>query len=231
MKTDLRHFSFDKLNTEEYSHLKLLLYWPLYGLMFFFVERVYQPSAYIVMHCSLDDMIPFCEYFLIPYLYWFIYLTGTIVYTLFFDVPTFKKMMRFIIITYSFTLFIYLIFPTCQNLRPESFARDNFLTRFMHVFYSFDTNTNVCPSLHVIGSLAAMFALWETPRFRSSAWRAVTVTSAVLICVSTVFVKQHSAADVIAALPICLAAYFICFNPRKTAVHSGKAVRRMSGNV
>ena len=65
-KTDFRGFTLNKLNTEEYSHLKLLLYWPLYGLVFWFVERAYRPGAYIVMHCSLDNMIPFCEYFLIP---------------------------------------------------------------------------------------------------------------------------------------------------------------------
>lgn len=219
------------MNTEEYRHLKLLLYWPFYGLMFFFVERVYQPAAYIDMHCRLDDMIPFCEYFLFPYLYWFVYLIGTIAYTLFFDVPTFKKMMRFVIVTYTFTLVIYLIFPTCQNLRPETFVRDNFLTRFMKYFYSFDTNTNVCPSLHVIGSFAAMFALWETPRFKAPGWRAVTVISAVLICLSTMFVKQHSALDVMTALPVCLVGYLLCFAPRKSGAQNRKAVRRIRENV
>lgn len=28
------------------------------------------------MHCPLDDRIPFCELFLIPYLFWFIFLVG-----------------------------------------------------------------------------------------------------------------------------------------------------------
>lgn len=218
-KTDFRGFTLNKLNTEEYSHLKLLLYWPLYGLVFWFVERAYRPGAYIVMHCSLDNMIPFCEYFLIPYLFWFVYLTGSIAYTLFCDVPVFRKQMRFIIITYSVTMLIYLIFPTCQHLRPAVFARDNILTRFMAYFYAFDTDTNVCPSLHVIGSFAAMLALWETERFSSPAWRAANVVCCVLICVSTVFVKQHSVLDMLAALPLCMIGGCISFRP----------VRRMPG--
>ena len=35
--------------------------------------------------------------------------------------------------------------------------------------------------------------------------------AAVLICVSTVFLKQHSIIDIIAALPICAAAYWVCY--------------------
>lgn len=48
-------------------------------------------------------------------------------------------------------MLIYLVFPTCQDLRPTQFARDNILTRFVAWFYNFDTNTNVCPSIHVLG--------------------------------------------------------------------------------
>ncbi len=209
--TDLRNFCFNKLNTPEYSHLWLLLYWPIYGLLFSFVERGYNPGGYIVMHCTLDDYIPFCELFLIPYLFWFVYLTGSIVYTLFMDVDSFKKEMKFIILTYSVTLLIYFICPTCQHLRPETFVRDNILTRCIAGFYAFDTNTNVCPSLHVIGSFAAMFGLWNAPRFNSRSWRAASVIACVLICLSTVFMKQHSVLDVIAALPLCLIGYIFAF--------------------
>ena len=65
--------------------------------------------------------------------------------------------MQFIIITYSAAILIYMRFPNCQELRPLVFERDNILTRFMAGFYQFDTNTNVCPSVHVIGSAAVMF--------------------------------------------------------------------------
>ena len=227
-KTDFRNFTWDKLNTEEYSHLKLLLYWPIYGLMFYFVERVYNPGGYIVMHCALDDAIPFCEYFLIPYLFWFVYLIGTLAYTLFWDRDGFRRMMWFIILTYSVTLLIYLLFPTCQHLRPQTFARDNPFTRFVAYFYRFDTNTNVCPSLHVIGSFAACFALWNTERFSSKSWRAANVVCCVLICISTVFMKQHSVLDVAAALPLCLGGYVLCYltnPPRRVKISSSAKVK------
>lgn len=40
------------------------------------------------------------------------------------------KLMKFIIITFSVTILIYLVFPTCQELRPATFERDNIITRF-----------------------------------------------------------------------------------------------------
>ena len=108
-------------------------------------------------------------------------------------------MMYFVIVTYTITVLIYLFFPTCQNLRPEAFVRNNLLTRFIELFYSFDTNTNVCPSLHVIGSVAAMFGLWDCKALQSVGWKIAATSIAVCISLSTVFMKQHSIMDVLAA--------------------------------
>lgn len=211
LETDFRRFRFSKLNTDEFRHLKLLIFWPIFGLLFTFVERFYNVGHYYSMHCPLDDMIPFCEWFLIPYLFWFVYLIGTIVYTFFFDVAAFKRMMYFIIITYSITMLIYLVFPTCQDLRPTQFARDNVLTRFVAWFYNFDTNTNVCPSIHVLGSVAAMLGLCDCRRLQNPKLKLLFILLCVLICISTVFMKQHSVLDVLAALPLCVIAYPICY--------------------
>jgi len=163
------------------------------------------------MYSPLDDLIPFFEGFVIPYMFWFVYLIGMHLYTLLYDIEAFKKMMKFIIITYTVTILIYLIWPTCQELRPMEFERDNFLTRFMSGFYQFDTNTNVCPSIHVIGSLAVLFASYHCKGTARFGWKIAFTVTGILICVSTVFLKQHSIIDVIAALPICAIAYCICF--------------------
>lgn len=81
---DYRQFRFSRLNTPEFSHVWLLLYWPLFGLGFSYVERFYPVAHYIEMHCALDDLIPFNEWFLIPYMFWFVYLIGAVAYTFFF---------------------------------------------------------------------------------------------------------------------------------------------------
>ena len=212
IKPDYRQFRLRKLNTPEFSHIKLLLFWPVFGLAFLALERFRPHAAYHVMHCALDDAIPFSEWALIPYLLWFVYLIGALAYTFFQDVPAFRRMMRFVIVTYTAATVVYFIYPTQQLLRPEAFARDNALTRAVAWFYTFDTNTNVCPSLHVIGSAAALFALRDGPQLRKRAWwQAASVLLALCISLSTVFMKQHSILDVLCALPVCALGWWLCY--------------------
>lgn len=205
--TDYKNFRLSKLNTPEYSHLKLLLYWPLYGLMFLFVER-FLKLDYTYIHCFIDDYIPFCEYFVIPYYYWFVFLIGMLLYTLLFDTECFKRYMRYIIYTYTAAIAVYVIFPNAQELRPAEFERDNVFTHIVGFLYGFDTNTNVCPSIHVLGSLAVMLASFDTERFKTVGWKIFFILSAALISVSTVFLKQHSVIDIAAALVLGAVAYF-----------------------
>ena len=211
IKPDYRQFRLRKLNTPEFSHIKLLLFWPVFGLAFLALERFRPHAAYHVMHCALDDAIPFSEWALIPYLLWFVYLIGALAYTFFQDVPAFRRMMRFVIVTYTAATVIYFIYPTQQLLRPEAFAHDNALTRVVAWFYTFDTNTNVCPSIHVLGSVAAMLGLCDCRRLQNPKLKLLFILLCVLICISTVFMKQHSVLDVLAALPLCVIAYPICY--------------------
>ena len=50
---DYRNFRLSKLNTDEFRHVKLLLFWPLFGIMFSFVERFYNVGSYYVMHLTM----------------------------------------------------------------------------------------------------------------------------------------------------------------------------------
>lgn len=212
---DYRAFRFPKLNTPEFGHLKYLAYWPVFGLLFLVVERLWVRETYYPISCPLDDAIPFCEYFLVPYLFWFVFLVGIHIYTLLFDTESFKKLMRFIIVSYSAAMLIYILFPNCQELRPVVFERDNLFTRFMEGFYQFDTNTNVCPSIHVIGSVAVALCAWNSRHFNTTGWRIIFVATAFLISVSTVFLKQHSVIDIFAALPICVIGYWVVYHQKK----------------
>lgn len=192
-------------------HLLLLLYWPVYLLLFLFVEQINPPSRCHVVHCALDDMIPFCEAFLIPYALWFVLLVWMSLHTLLYDRETFIHYMQYIILTYTTAIVIYLIWPTCQQLRPAVMPRDNILTRLMSLIYRADTSTNVCPSIHVLGSLGVFFASREAKGLQTPAMRCFITLSTILICLSTIFLKQHSVIDVLSALPLGLLGYSLCF--------------------
>ena len=219
-----RLFRGEKLNSPDFKHLFLLLYWPVYGLMFWLMERGLSLTYHPVVS-DFDSKIPFCEYFVFPYYFWFVFLAGIHIYTFLFDVPAFKKLMYFIIITYTVTTVIYLVYPTCQELRPTEFERDNFCVWVVKALYAFDTNTNVCPSLHVIGSFAVLFTTWHIKRFKTPLWQLALWIITIAISISTVFLKQHSVIDIYAALAVCAVSYpFAYILPDRIAQkRSGKA--------
>ncbi len=208
---DFRRLSLKTLFCGEYRYLLLLLFWPIFGLCFSSLEmyRTVENCKHFVVYSPLDDVIPFCELFVIPYMIWFAYIVGMYVYTILFDTEAYKKYMYFIIATYTVTIIIYLFFPTMQELRPNlaELGRSNFLTRFMGDFYNFDTNTNVCPSLHVTGAVAVSIAAWHSKLFGKRGWKIAFTVMTVLIALSTVFLKQHSIVDVPWALLVCAVVY------------------------
>ena len=128
---DLSHFRLSKLNTPEYRHFILLLFWPLFGITFYAAEQLIPRDYYHPMYHPVDDLIPFQELFVIPYLFWFVFLIGANVYTALWEPKACVKMMKFTIFTYGTGLLIFALFPTCQQLRPEVFPRENLLTGVM----------------------------------------------------------------------------------------------------
>ncbi len=225
---DFRRLSPKTLIFGEYNYLLWLLFWPIFGACFSVLEvfRTVENCKHYVVYSPLDDVIPFCELFLIPYMIWFVYIVGMYVYSILFDTETYKKYMRFVIATYTVTMIIYLIYPTMQELRPAEFERDNFLTRFMADFYNFDTNTNVCPSLHVTGAVAVSVAAWHSKLFGKTGWRIAFTVMTVLIVLSTVFLKQHSIVDVPPALLVCAVVYPFVYSDRFKAFLKKKIFRK-----
>ncbi len=191
-------------------HILMLLYWPLYLAFFFFIER-FLIMEYKPVECRFDALIPFCEFFIIPYVLWYVYLLWIHLYTLIKDAASFKKLMYFIIASFSICCICFIAFPNSQLLRPEVFPRDNVFTDAVKFLYVIDTNTNVCPSMHVTGSFAVLFTAWNAKGINTPLWRTLNVIITLLITASTVFLKQHSLVDTAAALLLCMAVYPIAF--------------------
>ena len=80
----------------------------------------------------------------------------------------------------------------------------------MQLFYSFDTNTGVCPSLHVAYSLG-IASTWLKESSASKGVKAFIVIFVVLVCLSVAFTKQHSVVDIFAAIPVCILAEVLVF--------------------
>ena len=173
-----------RLNGPRLRSLNLLLFWPIFFLIFTYAERYFPAAYYYSMHCRLDDLIPFCKWFVIPYVIWFPFVGGMVAYTFFRNPAVFRRLMKFIILTYSAALLVFFLFPTCQHLRPVLFWRHDLLTRMIASIYANDTNTNVCPSIHVIGSLAVWLAARDMKQLPPLLRKYLIPAMAILISVS-----------------------------------------------
>lgn len=207
---DYRTFRLSKLKTPEFSHLLLLLGWVVYFILYALTENLIPAEICHPIHMWLDDLIPFNEYFVIPYVFWYVLIVISLGYFLLYDIQQFKNLQTYIIITQAVAMLVYIIYPSRQDLRPTDFPRDNFLTDIVRFLYAFDTNTGVFPSLHAAYSLG-IASVWLKDKTAHPLWKTFVVIAVAFICVSIAFVKQHSAADFFAALPVCLLAEILVF--------------------
>ena len=221
---DYRGFRFSRLNDPRFSHLKLLGGWIIYFALYFLTENLIPAQHCHVVHCRLDDLIPFHEGFVIPYVLWYLLVAGSLLYFALYNTDTFKKLMTYIIVTQVVAMAIYLMWPSQQLLRPEVFPRENLLTRLVQFIYAFDTSTNVCPSLHVAYSIG-IASVWTKEKDIPALFKGFIVLLVALVCLSTVFIKQHSAVDFFAALPVCLLAEYIAFRQPKWYQRLMKALK------
>lgn len=207
---DYRTFRLSKINQPEFKHLKFLYGWIGYFALYFLTENFIPYEKCYPVHSVLDDMIPFCEYFVIPYVGWYLLIVGSLIYFALYNSDNFKNMMKFIIVTQVVAMAIYIIFPNRQDLRPEIFVRDNIFTDIVGLLYTFDTSTNVCPSLHVAYSIG-IASTWLKEKSASKWCKTFIVIFCFFVCISVAFVKQHSVVDIFVAIPVCLLAEWIAF--------------------
>lgn len=186
--------------------LPYFLFLPGYLLAFLLLETfISGDGSYWSSHIFLDDYIPFLEGFVVFYCLWYPFLIVPGLYLFFKDIPEFKKYIWYFICAFAICFTVYILVPNGQDLRPAVFERNNIFTDIVGLIYSADTNTNVFPSMHVAGALGAAAAFFRTDGLKK--YRAVSVITAVLICASTVFIKQHSLLDVFGGIAVWLISY------------------------
>lgn len=190
-----------------YRHAWVFLYGLIYMPWFLYLERR-ESIHYFIIHSPLDNYIPFIEYFIIPYFLWFAYIAVTAGYFFFTDRKGFYQLAAFLCAGMTIFLIICTVFPNGLHLRPHIFVRDNICVDMVRLLYRTDTPTNVLPSIHVFNSIGASIAIARSQALKKH--RGVQYISHILsglIILSTMFLKQHSVTDVIAAVAMACIVY------------------------
>lgn len=195
----------------QYKSLAVMsVYAVFYLVAFFYLEQ--RDVAVHEIDFGIDDYIPFCEIFIVPYLLWFAYVAFTVIFLCIRDQEESDKLVAFLMTGMTIFIIVSAVFPNGHNLRPKVFERDNIFIDLIRHLYAADTPTNILPSIHVYNSVAIMIAVWRSRCFANhNIIRAAMLALGVSIICSTVLIKQHSMLDVLLALLLSAVMYSICY--------------------
>ena len=129
----------------KYRHAWILSYSFIYIPWFCYLEKAVTRN-YHVMHVALDDFIPFNEYFIVPYMMWFLYVAGAILYFLLTSKEDFYRICTFLFSGMTISLIICTFFRNGTDFRPALDPGKNVFTSMVAALYRTDTPTNVFPS-------------------------------------------------------------------------------------
>lgn len=142
-----------------------------------------------VIDTVFDDYIPFCEYFIVPYLLWFPYQILTVLYFIFRT-----RIKKNIISWFSIWWWVWLFsdrvlcISKCTALKTIRVSKENVFTDMVRWLYRTDTPTNVLPSIHVFNSLAVHMSLTNCEALRDhKGVRYGSLVLTLLIIMSTMF--------------------------------------------
>ncbi|WP_418418945.1 CDP-alcohol phosphatidyltransferase family protein [Blautia sp.] len=188
---------------------------PAYGIFymisFMLVERI--PVETHLIHTFLDDKIPFCEYFIIPYVLWYFVVLGSVLYFAL-GSPGKKEYYQYMgTLAVGMTLFLIIsyVYPNGQDLRPVLEGGSPFV-QAVQFLYLIDTPTNIFPSMHVFNAVACCVALLNNKKCRQNRiFTAGNIIITVSIVLSTMFLKQHSVEDVVTALILNVICYQVFY--------------------
>lgn len=101
--------------------VSFMAFYLLFYLSAFHWLEVHIAVPDVLVHCHLDDLIPFCKYAIVPYFAWFLWIPFTLFYLLW-KAPRadFWRLCLPLFAGMTIALACYVILPTGLDLRPAS---------------------------------------------------------------------------------------------------------------
>ncbi len=192
----------------------ILAYWPIHGLWYLILQATTMQRSPIPIYHSLDSQIPFCEWFILPYVLWYPFIAAVSLYTMLKNKKAFVRLYSFMFGGMFICMLICTIVPMYFDRSSVlMYPNDNLLTDAVRLLQGFDNPTTILPSMHVYVSCGLHFALCYDKKLGKGI-KLASLALTVGICLATVFIKQHSVYDVAAALVLCVPMYVIAFKSK-----------------
>ena len=161
------------------------------------------------IHCSLDKYIPFVKYAVIPYSIWFLWMTQSMFHEVIReDGETRWRMLAPLFGGLLLILLFCTLVPNGISIRPAEIPGNDLCARAARFIESTDNPTCVCPSMHVSSTIAIDIVVRQCSYIRPRMKNLETIIAA-LICIATLFIRQHSIIDVVLGFAMSWALYFV----------------------
>ncbi|MGI6007789.1 MAG: phosphatase PAP2 family protein [Ruminococcus sp.] len=201
----------------KYKHGFITLIYAIFYMICFYALEQRSDVKFHIIETPLDKRIPFCEYFIVPYIFWFVYMFIAILFFIFIN-PNKREYYQMVLsLGTGMTLFLLIsyFYPNGLDIRPKHLVHGNITTDVVILLYHHDSPTNVFPSIHVFNSLAVHTAISKSRMLDQDPWiKWASLILTLAIIASTLFLKQHSILDVIGGAVLALITYFIFYKSR-----------------
>ncbi len=184
----------------------LMAVMPLLGVIYGVLNT--NPRNAVEISTPLDDQIPFLSIFIIPYVIWYFYVFGYLLYFCFKDTKVYIKTLITITIGELICFVIYFFFQTTVP-RPILYGND-ILTQMVQFIYNNDQPYNGFPSIHVLTTYVIMLASLNIKNKHFLNTLFIQIMGS-LIILSTVFIKQHVVYDIVGSMFLVSFIYGIAF--------------------
>ncbi len=181
----------------KYAYIPLLVAVLLNTLVYNGSKLITNPLFHYDFSTLIDSFIPFCSIFILVYILAYVqWIVGYIVISRE-DKETCYYYMSAEGIAKLFCLFFFFIIPT-TIVRPDILGNGilDTLTKFI---YSMDEPVNLFPSIHCLESWMCFRGSMHLKSV-SKTYKWVMFVFSILVCLSTVFVKQHVFVDIIGGI-------------------------------
>ena len=164
---------------------------------------------------AIDDMIPVIPVFAVIYLFSYVFwICGPIAASLT-SKRNFINYITGLSLAYIIGFLIFVFMPTCMDRAAEGIMeiakKPGFFNGLLAMIYGADGSTmafNLFPSYHCLISLYCYFGVRKQPEI-SKGFRVYSLVMTILICLSTVFTKQHYFIDIVGGLSISIICYLL----------------------
>lgn len=178
-----------------------------YNFLIYYLGRYFSINKYhYCFETSIDSLIPFIPWTII--IYWGCYIFWIVNYLLAvkYDKSDNNRFLKAHFIAETICLIFFIFLPT--TMTRADLVGDSIFIKMVKATYSIDAADNLLPSIHCFASWLCFVGVRKNDNIPK--WYQIfSLIFAIIVCISTLTVKQHVIVDVIVGIVIAEISYLI----------------------